>query len=110
MSVSYKSKLKPSNLRSLLIALFIGVGFANIFPIIGLGIIFAMVPGLTDIFSGIVHLPVLVFNPELPAQDRTGHILVFAGKVYGVIVFLLVFYFFRRLDFLAKEDKDALKK
>jgi hypothetical protein len=111
MSISYKRKLKPSNFRSLLIALFIGGGFAQFFPILGLGIIFAMMPGITDIFWGIAQLPVLLFSPELPEQDKTGHILVFAGRVYGFIVFILVFYLLRRLDFLAeKEDKDLLNK
>ena len=90
-SVSDAQRVKHPVWRALLIALLVSAAFAMFSPFILFAVTIAMIPGISDVAWAIAQFPVKLLNLPLPKSNSAGYTFNMAGRIYAVVVFLIVF-------------------
>jgi len=90
-SMSDAKKGKHPVWSALLVATLVSAAIAMFLPFILFAVMIAMIPGISDLAWGIAQFPVKLFNLPLPASDSAGYTFNMAGRIYAVLVFLVVF-------------------
>ena len=90
-AVSDAQRVKHPVWRALLIAILVSAAFAMFFPFILFAVMIAMIPGISDLAWAIAQFPVKLLNLPLPESDSAGYTFNMAGRIYAVLVFLVVF-------------------
>lgn len=98
MPIRNKNRRGSSTLNALLMAFLIAGGFAQFFPLLGVGIILSQIPVITDITVALAKFPIRMFSLQLPESDRVGHMLVISCRIYAVAVFGMVYVLMMRLQ------------
>src|SRR3569832_724715 len=76
---------------ALLFALLIATAVAMFLPFMLFVLMIGMIPGISDLAWAIAQFPVKLLNLPLPTSDSAGYTFTMAGRIYAVLVFLVVF-------------------